>query len=85
MVTVYVIRESYAESLRSEEDLQGFKEFVEDGVSWKSYEFSNPTAAGEFCAGVCTGHSDERAPMGFLILRDDIEDDIPYIQALKEA
>ena len=85
MVKVYIIREGYAESLRADDDLVGFQEYVEDGVYWQSYEFSNPTAAGAFWAGVCPGHSDERAPMGFLILRDDIEDDIPYIQTLIDA
>ena len=82
MVKVYIIREGYAESLRADDDLIGFKEYVEEGVYWQSYDFSNPTTADDFCAGVCSGHSDERAPMGFLILRDDIEDDMPYIQTL---
>lgn len=82
MVTVYIIREDIAESLRADGDVQTFQEYVEDGVYWKSYEFATPSKADNFCAGVCSGHTDERAPLGILILRDDIEDDLLYIKAL---
>lgn len=84
MVTVYVIKDSYAEDLWNNEDLESFRTFVEDGIMWQSHTYPNTEDADIFCAGLFNGHIDERAPLGFLILRDDIEEDIPFIETLKE-
>lgn len=84
MVTIYVIKDSYAEDLRNNEDLESFRDLVEDGIMWQSHTYPNTGDADIFCAGLCNGHIDERAPLGFLILRDDIEEDIPFIETLME-
>lgn len=39
MIKVYVIREEYAETLRADDDLVGFQEYVEDGVSGNPMNF----------------------------------------------
>ncbi len=82
MSRIYIIRDGYAESLVSAEDIEGFREYVEsEGLMWQSKEFVDESTLTNFVAGLYHG-IDERSPVGFAVLYDCIVEDMPFIEIL---
>lgn len=82
MSKIYIIRDGYAERVVTDRDIEAFQEYVEEfGLLWHSHEFDNEIAETDFISGLYDGY-DERAPTGFIVLYESIDEDRPFIEIL---
>lgn len=82
MSRIYIIRDSYAETLRQDDDLGGWQEYIdESSVMWLEVEFTTEEAETNYISGLFAGY-DERSPAGMVVLYDTLPEDRPYIDVL---
>lgn len=84
-INVYVISEPSVINLIEGGDLEGFKEelSVDDTLIFHDPEtFDTEAEVVAFASGIAYG-LDERAPASRAILRSDIEEDLPFIEAIE--
>lgn len=82
MSRIYIVRDSYAETLRQDDDLVGWQEYIDEGgVMWREVEFDTEEAETAYVCGLFDGH-DERSPAGIVVLYDTLPEDRPYIEIL---
>lgn len=84
-IQVYVISDPLAIDFIQNEDLDGFKEYLDsdDMLSFPEPEgFATEADALAFCSGIGFG-TDERAPVERYPLRSSEECDLPFIEAIK--
>lgn len=82
----YIIKDSEAESLVDDNDVEGFREYVEeDGfLDYDKEEFDSEEERSGFLRGFFHG-CDERAPAGKAVLLSGEEYYEPFIKVLEEA
>lgn len=82
MSKIYIIRDQYAETIRQDDDLVGWAEYIEEGgVMWNEESFESDESETNYICGLYDGY-DERSPSGMVVLRDSIPEDEPYIEVL---
>lgn len=84
-IKVYVVAEPSVIGFIEEGDLEGFKEMlsVDDTLIFHDPEiFDTEKEVVAFTSGIAYG-LDERAPAERAILRSDIEEDLPFIEAIE--
>ena len=77
-IQVYVVSDPLAIDFIQNEDLDGFKEYLD---SDDMLSFDEPEALA-FCSGIGFG-TDERAPVERYPLRSSEDCDLPFIEAIK--
>ncbi len=84
-INIYVISEPSIIDFIEDGDLEGFKEelSVDDTLIFHDPEtFDTESEVVAFVSGIAYG-LDERAPASCAILRSDIEEDLPFIEAIE--
>lgn len=79
---IYIVNDQSVEQAIYDEDLDAFREIIEDGADYREEEFDTEEEATAYISGLYAG-KDERSPVGFVVLHEDIETDIPFIEILK--
>lgn len=85
-VKVYVISDPLAINFLVDDDIDGFKEYLDsdDTIIFPEPEtFDTEEQALAFCSGIGYG-VDERAPVERFPLRSSEEDDLPFIEAIED-
>lgn len=82
----YIIEDSEAESLVQDNDVDGFRKYVDDDgyVEYDKEEFDSEEERSGFLRGFFHGY-DERAPAGKVVLLSGEEYYEPFIKILEEA
>lgn len=82
---IYIIEESEAESLVNDNDIDGFREYLENEtfLDIKTEEFDTEEEQKGFLSGLFYG-CDERTPAGKIVLIDGNEYHKPFIDIIKE-
>ncbi len=84
-LVIYLIEDASVESYVNDNDIEGFREYVEEGgVSAEKVEFDSEEEQTGFLSGYFHG-CDERAPAGKVALIENIEYYLPFIETLKES
>lgn len=85
-ITIYIINSPFIETLVDTRDLEGFSENAHDGygIEYDKREFDTQEELSAFLSGFFYG-CDDRTPNGKVVLRSDMEDDLPYIEILKSC
>lgn len=85
-VKVYVISDPLAINFLVDDNIDGFKEYLDsdDTIIFPEPEtFDTEEQALAFCSGIGYG-VDERAPVERFPLRSSEEDDLPFIEAIED-
>lgn len=84
-IQVYIVSDPLAIDLIENEDIDGFKEYLDSDDTLlfpEPEEFATEAEALAFCSGIVFG-TDERAPVERYPLRTSEECDLPFIEAIK--
>lgn len=82
---IYIVKDEFLVEFFTDDDLEGFTTYSQSDwedpyIEREVYEFASVEEKNAFINGYCHG-LDDRVPSGFIILHDDCESDLPYIQA----
>ena len=80
---IYIVSDRSVEQAVYDEDLDAFREIIEDGADFREVEFDSEEEATAYVSGLYAG-IDQRSPAGFIVLYASEDSDIPYINILKE-
>lgn len=80
---IYIVRDQSVEQVVYDEDLDAFREIIEDGADFRVEEFDSEEEATAYVSGLYAG-IDQRSPAGFIVLNESEESDTPFINILKE-
>lgn len=80
---IYIVRDQSVEQAVYDEDLDAFREIIEDGADFREEEFDSEEEATAYVSGLYAG-IDQRSPTGFIVLNQSEESDTPFINILKE-
>lgn len=80
---IYIVSDQSVEQAVYDEDLDAFREIIEDGADFREEEFDSEEEANAYVSGLYAG-MDERSPAGFIVLYESVESDTPFINILKE-
>lgn len=80
---IFIVKDRFVEQAVYDGDLDTFREIIEDGAEYLEEEFETEEEATAYISGLYAG-MDERSPAGFVVLHEDIEADLIFIEILKE-
>lgn len=80
---IYIVRDQSVEQAVYDEDLDAFREIIEDGADFRKEEFNSEDEVTAYVSGLYAG-IDQRSPAGFIVLYESEDSDLPFINILKE-
>lgn len=80
---IYIVSDQSVEQAVYDEDLDAFREIIEDGADFREEEFDSEEEATAYVSGLYA-EVDQRSPAGFIVLYESEESDTPFINILKE-
>lgn len=80
---IYIVRDQSVEQAVYDEDLDAFREIIEDGADFREEKFDSEEETTAYVSGLYAG-IDQRSPAGFIVLYESEESDTPFIDILKE-